>query len=101
VVIVWSMPAREDLRLIHQYISHDSERYAKRVVSDIAEKVQNLIQLPQLGHVVPEIGEENVREIGMYSWRIMYEIIGDTLVVHGVFHKRRHFKPENLQRDNE
>lgn len=99
MVIVWSRPAREDLRLIHQYIAHDSKRYATRVVQDITDKVETLLNLPRLGWMVPEIGEENVREIGMYSYRIMYELIGDTVYIHGVFHKRRHFKPEDLQRE--
>lgn len=98
MVIVWSQPVREDLRLIHQYIAHDSKHYATRVVQDIAEKVEALLTLPRLGRVVPEIGEPDVREIGMYSYRIMYELIGETLYIHGVIHKRRDFKPEDLQR---
>jgi plasmid stabilization system protein ParE len=49
VVIIWSKPAREDLRLIHQYIAHDSKRYATRVVQDITEKVEVLRELPKLG----------------------------------------------------
>jgi hypothetical protein len=44
---------------------------------------------------LPEIGEQNVREIAMYSYRIMNELIGDTIYIHGVFHKRRQF---DLQR---
>lgn len=98
MVIVWSQPAREDLRLIHQYIAHDSKHYATRVVQDIAEKVETLLTLPRIGRVVPEIGEPDVREIGMYSYRIMYELIGEALYIHGVIHKRRDFKPEDLQR---
>jgi toxin ParE1/3/4 len=78
VVIAWSIPARQDLRLIHQYIAHDSKRYATRVLQDITEKVEVLLELPRLSRVVPEIGEENVREISMYSYRIMYELIEDT-----------------------
>ena len=66
MVIIWSAPAREDLRLIHQYIAHDFKRYAKRVIQDITDKANTLTDLPHLGRVVPEIGEENVREIGMY-----------------------------------
>lgn len=97
-MIIWSQPAREDLRLIHQQIAHDSKQYATRVVQDITDKVKVLLTAPRLGKVVPEIGEPDVREISMYSWRIMYEVIGDTLYVHGVIHKRRDFKSEDLQR---
>jgi plasmid stabilization system protein ParE len=98
VVIVWSKPARKDLTLIHQYIAHDSKRYANRVVQDITDKVEVLLITPRLGRMVAEIGEENVREIAMYSYRIMYELMQDAIYIHGVFHKRRHFKPEDLQR---
>lgn len=42
MVIVWSTPARQDLRLIYQYIAHDSKRYGTRVVQDITEKVDIL-----------------------------------------------------------
>jgi len=42
VVIIWSHPAREDLRLIHQHIAHDSKQYAIRVVNDIMERMEIL-----------------------------------------------------------
>lgn len=98
MVIVWSTPAKQDLRLIYQYIARDSKRYATRVVQDITDKVEILLEVPRLGKMVQEIGEDAVREIGMYSYRIMYELIGDTIYIHGVIHKRRHFQPEDLQR---
>lgn len=98
MVIIWSHPAREDLRLIHQQIAHDSKQYATRVVNGIMERMDILPTAPRMGRMVPEIGEPDVREISLYSWRIMYEIVGDALYVHGVIHKRRDFKPEDLQR---
>jgi toxin ParE1/3/4 len=98
MVIVWSKPARTDLQLIHRYIANDSPRYATRVIQDIVEKVGDLISLPRIGRAVPEIGEEDVREIGMYSYRIIYELRPDTIYVHGVIHKRRHFKPDDIKR---
>ena len=61
MVIVWSHPAREDLRLIHQHIAHDSRQYATRVVQDITDKVEILLTAPHLGRTVPEIGEPDVR----------------------------------------
>lgn len=98
MVITWSIPARQDLHLIYQYIAHDSKRYAARVAQDISEKVDLLLETPRLGRVVPEIGEDAVREIGMYSYRIIYELVDDALYIHGIIHKRQHFKPEDLQR---
>jgi hypothetical protein len=54
---------------------------------------------PAWSRTTLEIGEENVREIALlYSYRIMYERIDGTIYIHGVFHRRRDFKPEDLQR---
>lgn len=71
MVILWSKEAREDLRLIHQYIARDSRRYATKVVQDIVARMDRVLGMPRIGRVVAEIGEENVREIGCYSWRIV------------------------------
>ncbi len=98
MVIFWSIPARHDLKLIYQYIANDSKRYAARVIQDITNKVEILLEFPQIGMKVQEIGEDNVREIGLYSYRILYELRGDTIYIHGVIHKRRNFKPEDLHR---
>jgi toxin ParE1/3/4 len=98
VVIFWSIPARDDLKGIHNYIARDSNHYAKRVTQDIREKAKLLRDFPQLGKMVPEIGEEDVREINLYSYRIMYETMPNMIYVHAVIHMRRHFKPEDLDR---
>lgn len=84
--------------MIHDYIARDSRRYAQSVTQEIVEKVEGLPELPHLGRVVPEIGEDTVREISLYSYRIMYEVMEDAIHVHGVIHKRRLFKPEDMER---
>lgn len=107
MVIVWSNPARADLRAIHDYIAKDSRHYAKRVVQDLMAKVDLLLTAPRMGRVVPEIGEDNVRELGLYSYRILYELIGcasgssaapTAVHIQGVVHRRRDFKAEDLPR---
>lgn len=98
MVIFWSFAARDDLKSIHDYIARDSKRYAIRVTQDILEKTKTLPELPQLGKVVSEISEDNLREISLYSYRIIYEVMPDAIYIHGVVHKRRNFKAEDLER---
>ena len=97
MVIFWSIPARDDLKAIHDYIARDSKRYATRVTQDIRDKANTLIEFPRLGKSVVEIGEENVREINLYSYRIIYEVMPNMIYIHGVIHMRRNFKPEDLE----
>jgi len=98
VVIFWSIPARDDLKSIYDYIARDSKRYATRVTQDIREKTLPLAEFPDLGKKVPEIGEDNVREIHLYSYRILYEVMPELIYIHGVIHMRRNFKAEELER---
>ncbi|NKC13281.1 MAG: type II toxin-antitoxin system RelE/ParE family toxin [Gammaproteobacteria bacterium] len=56
--------------------------------------------LPRKGRTVPELNEEAVRELGLYSYRILYEIKSDDLIeVLAVIHKRRHLEAEEIPRD--
>ena len=56
-MVIWSDPARADLRSIHDFIAHDSAHYAKKVAQDIAERAEALDELPRLGKVVPELDD--------------------------------------------
>ena len=98
MVIIWSNPAKEDLRQIHQYITQDSKQNADRVIQDIINQVENLSHFPRIGRMVPEIAEEDLREISLYSYRILYELSGDTVYIHSIIHKRQDFKAEDLFR---
>ena len=49
---------------------------------------------------MPELNEDAVRELGLYSYRILYEIKSDNLIeVLAVIHKRRHLEPEDIPRE--
>ena len=71
-MVIWSQPAKADLRSIHDFIAHDSKHYAKKVTQNIAAKTDVLDELPRMGKVVPELGNEDIRELSLYSCRILY-----------------------------
>ena len=47
--IVWTAPARRDLREIFQYIAKDNPHAARRLQAQIRERVTLLVRHPQLG----------------------------------------------------
>jgi len=97
-MVIWSEPAKADLRSIHDFIAHDSKHYARKVTHDIAAKTNVLDELPRMGKVVPELGNEDIRELSLYSYRILYEIKAPDIVVLAVIHKRRDFQAEMVER---
>ncbi len=70
--------------------------YAKKVTQDIVDKTLRLSELPHIGKVVPEIDNENIRELRLYSYRILYEVKAGHNYVLAVVHTRRDFQPEDL-----
>jgi len=94
-MVKWSGPAKRDLREIHRYIALDSKYYARKVVETIVDKANLLYRSPRTGRMVPEIEDPNIREIFVYSYRLIYEIGSEGIEVLGVIHGRRDFF-ENL-----
>ena len=79
--VTWSPRAVEDLEAIAQYIALDSGAYAAAVVKTILDITRNLSRFPLAGRVVPEFGDENIREWFAYSYRVIYQIQKTTVTV--------------------
>lgn len=99
-MVKWTNHAKSQLRHIHDYISQNSPLYARRVSEALVQKTIGLDELPRKGRMAPELNEDAVRELGLYSYRILYEIKTDNLIeVLAVIHKRRHVEPEDIPRE--
>ncbi len=99
--VEWSPEATEDLESIADYIARDSRFYAQAVVSKILTVSRSLQQFPLAGRIVPELGDEHIRERFVYSYRLIYRVEPGRILVVAVTHGRRLL--ENLQErfDNE
>ena len=96
-MVIWSEPAKADLRSIYDFITHDSFHYAKKVTQDIREKTDVLDGLPKVGKKVSELNDEKIRELSLYSYRIIYEIKKDQVFVLAIVHKRRDLKARDIE----
>ena len=97
-MVKWTDHAETQLRHIHDYIAQDSAHYAKRVTAALVSKTIGLDELPRIGKIVAELNEETVREISLYSYRILYEINLTQIDILAVIHKRRDLKPDEIPR---
>ena len=100
-MVIWAEPAKSDLRAIHDFIASDTKYYAKKVARNIVEKTNILDEYPMIGRKVPEIDDENIREIFVYSYRILYEIKSEKIYVIGIIHGRRDFTSTHVYRVKE
>ena len=85
--------AEQDLIDIYRYVSlHNSVEKAAYVLDQLESLCSRLTELPERGHVPPEldrIGVTNFREIHFKPYRVIYEVIRQNVFIHCVLDGRR------------
>jgi len=89
IKLEWSEEALEDIESIVTYIEKDSPTYAKSVVSKFFEKVEILQEFSELGRKVPEFNDTSIREIFVYSYRLIYKINEEKILIVAIVHGTR------------
>lgn len=90
-LVRWTDQAVDDLRAIREFIERDSPRYGRLVVERLFDATQRLESFPFSGRVVPELGRDDVREIVLGEYRIVYRLKGETAELITVFRSSRLF----------
>jgi toxin ParE1/3/4 len=61
-------------------------------VERIIAAVERLLVNPRSGRMVPELGDEAIREVIHGNYRIVYRVRGDVVEIATVFHGARLFR---------
>ena len=95
VKLNWHRFARADLIQIYNYIYIDSVYYAVKTSSEIVKSTDNLKTFPYMGRKVPEYNLIQLRELIYKSYRIIYEVKSNRIIVHRIWHSARNL-PKRL-----
>jgi addiction module RelE/StbE family toxin len=95
IKVKWSPEAIKDIEAIAEYIARDSEYYAQSVVTEVLTAARNASRFPLMGRIVPEIHDKCIREILIYSYRLIYLVDTDSILIVAVIHAQRQLK--NIQ----
>jgi addiction module RelE/StbE family toxin len=87
--VSWSVAAVEDVEEIATYIEKDSPRYAQAVVDRLITTARGLANFPMRGRIVPELADPTYRERFVHSYRLIYRIEADSVLIVAVIHGRR------------
>ena len=87
--LIWSGESLDDIDAIAQFIARDSQHHAQSVVDGLFDLAETISAHPLAGRVVPELGDAQVRERFLYSYRVIYEIRDERIEVLAVLHGRR------------
>ena len=84
----------ENIDDIFDYIATDSFQFAYLTTTNIYSRISNLEIFPYIGRIVPEIPNQQYRELIYKNYRIVYEIskIKNIIFVHFIINSKRNFK---------
>ena len=87
--LIWSLQAIEDVEAIRTYVARDSEQYANLLIDRIIAAVDRLEGFPLSGRVVPEVGDESLRQVIYRNYRIVYRLKPEIIEIVTAFHAAR------------
>jgi len=94
--------ARQDLLKIYRYIKAAGRpEAAKRFHGQLSKARDSLSQQPERGSVPSElegINEMLCRQIVIKNYRIIYQVIGKVVIIHGIIDGRRNLRETMRQR---
>ena len=85
----WTLQALDDLESICLFIGRDSPQAAAVFAQRALRSTDPLVNFPRLGRVVPELEIENIREIILGNYRVIYRIEDEQVQVLTLHHGAR------------
>ena len=102
VVVEFTTGARQDLLKIYKYIkATGNPEAARRMYEQLSEACDSLSQNPEHGNAPSEIeglSEMLCRQILIKNYRIIYQVIGKVVIIHGIIDGRRNIREIMRQR---
>ena len=94
--VLWSTKALNELEAIYNYINKESPQNAILVFNGIYDLTNSLINFPYKFPVEPIINIEKVRFAAIWSFKIIYSIENDSIVILSIFNTKQN--PKQLKK---
>lgn len=87
--IIWSPNALTDAEEIAASIARDSQAYAAGMIQRIVKSVEYLADFPRMGRQVPEFDNDQIREVIVRPYRVIYRVESDRITIAAIVHGAR------------
>ena len=87
--IIWSPLAIDRASEIAEYIAQDKPTAAEKWINTVFSKVKQLKSSPEIGRVVPEIRNDQLRELMYGNYRIIYHVEKTQISILTIRHGRQ------------
>ncbi|HEX9829854.1 MAG TPA: type II toxin-antitoxin system RelE/ParE family toxin [Bacteroidota bacterium] len=80
------------MNALAEYIARDSRYYAAAFIQELRDASRSLVRFSERGRIVPELGENAIRELLIHEYRMIYQVRNDQVLILGIIHGRRDLK---------
>ena len=87
--VTWADSAIASVAEQVEYIARDSPSYAATLVTRVERAANSLFQFPNRGRIVPEYGDDTIRELFVDRYRLIYRIRSDGVLIAAFVHGAR------------
>jgi toxin ParE1/3/4 len=92
MVVRWTPRAVEDLKEIARYIGADNPRAARIHVDKLKRRAESVGRFPKQGRVLPELARDDVRELIVGNYRIIYRVHAEAVDILTLFEGHKRFE---------
>lgn len=89
--VAWTPLARDGLDEVIAYIAEDSPEAADKVLEAVLGVAESLSVFSERGRVVPELADGSIREVFVYRYRMIYEVLPSEVHILAFIHGARDF----------
>jgi plasmid stabilization system protein ParE len=99
--IRWDRLAKNHLDSIYDYIAKDSFIAARMVKKELINLARSLNDFPEKFSIEEYLADEpeNYRSVSKWSYKIIYEVTDDCIIIADIFHTSQH--PSKINTDTE
>ncbi len=95
--IIWSPLAVEQVQDIATYIALDKPSVAIEWIEKIFNSVNQLIEFPDSGRIVPEIKRKEIRELVLKNHRVIYKVKSKEILILVVKNYHQKLKEDDVK----
>ncbi len=95
--ITWSPLAVEQVQDIATYIALDKPSVAIEWIEKIFNSVNQLIEFPDSGRIVPEIKRKEIRELVLKNHRVIYKVKSKEILILVVKNYHQKLKEDDVK----
>lgn len=95
--VFWTENSVQDLLSIKEFISLDSFERAETWVRELYFSGEDLAVFPLRGRIVPEFNRENIRELLIENYRLVYRVKATSIEILTVFEGHRQLKKKDIK----